>query len=129
MRFISHRLVMPNDLNPANTLFGGRVLEWIDEEAAIFAFYKLETKSIVTKYIGAINFEAPAHLGEIVELGVETKKVGRTSITLRCVVRNKDTKKDICVAEDIVFVHVDRESGRATPHGKTMATLAKFGDS
>jgi acyl-CoA hydrolase len=128
MRFLSRRIVMPNDLNPANTLFGGRVLEWIDEEAAIFAICQLETKSIVTKHMGAINFEAPAHLGEIIELGVETIKVGKSSITVKCVVRNKDTKKDICVAEEIVFVHLDRETGKPLPHGKTMASLAKFTD-
>ena len=29
MRFLSRRLVMPNDLNYANSLFGGRALEWI----------------------------------------------------------------------------------------------------
>ncbi len=43
MRFLSRRLVMPNDLNYANSLFGGRALEWIDEEAAIWAICQLET--------------------------------------------------------------------------------------
>lgn len=125
MRFFSRRLVMPNDLNPANFLFGGRALEWIDEEAAIYAMCQLETKFLVTKHIGEISFESSAAAGDVVEFGLETKNVGRTSLTVTCLVRNKGTKKTICIADDIVFVRVDPESRLPTPHGKTAQDLAK----
>jgi acyl-CoA hydrolase len=125
MRFLSRRLVMPNDLNYANLLFGGRALEWIDEEAAIYAICKLETNCLVTKHIGEISFESAAMQGDVVEFGLATKKVGRTSITVTCLVRNKATKKTICLADDIVFVQVDAESRLPIPHGKTMEILAK----
>ena len=125
MRFLSRRLVMPNDLNYANALFGGRALEWIDEEAAIYAICQLESNYLVTKRIGEISFESPALSGDVVEFGLETKKVGRTSITVSCLVRNKATKKTICFADDIVFVRVDPESKAPMPHGKTMEELQK----
>ena len=98
MRFLSRRLVMPNDLNYANSLFGGRALEWIDEEAAIYAICQLETNVLVTKHIGEISFESPAMVGDVVEFGLTTKNVGITSITVSCLVRNKITKKTICLA-------------------------------
>ncbi|MFT5278335.1 MAG: acyl-CoA hydrolase, partial [Granulosicoccus sp.] len=120
MRFLSRRLVMPNDLNYANALFGGRALEWIDEEAAIYAICQLETNCLVTKHIGEISFESPATQGDIVEFGLVTKKVGRSSITVTCLVRNKATKKTICLADDIVFVRVDPVSRLPVAHGKTM---------
>ena len=123
MRFLSRRLVMPNDLNYANSLFGGRALEWIDEEAAIYAICQLETNCLVTKHIGEISFESPAMQGDVVEFGLVTKKVGRTSITVTCLVRNKATKKTICLADDIVFVQVDPESRLPIPHGKTLEVL------
>jgi acyl-CoA hydrolase len=123
MRFLSRRLVMPNDLNYANSLFGGRALEWIDEEAAIYAICQLETNCLVTKHIGEISFESPAMQGDVVEFGLVTKKVGRTSITVTCLVRNKATKKTICLADDIVFVQVDAESRLPIPHGKTLEAL------
>jgi len=123
MRFLSRRLVMPNDLNYANALFGGRALEWIDEEAAIYAICQLETNCLVTKHIGEISFESPAMQGDVVEFGLVTKKVGRTSITVTCLVRNKATKKTICLADDIVFVQVDPESRLPIPHGKTLEAL------
>ena len=69
MRFLSRRLVMPNDLNYANSLFGGRALEWIDEEAAIYAICQLETNCLVTKHIGEISFESAAMQGDVVEFG------------------------------------------------------------
>ena len=124
MRFMSRRLVMPNDLNYANALFGGRALEWIDEEAAIFAICQLGTNFLVTKHIGAISFESPAKQGDVVEFGLDTKKLGTTSITVRCLMRNKATQKTICLADDIVFVKIDPETGQPAPHNKTMETLA-----
>jgi acyl-CoA hydrolase len=123
MRFLSRRLVMPNDLNYANSLFGGRALEWIDEEAAIYAICQLGTNCLVTKHIGEISFESAAMQGDVVEFGLATKKVGRTSITVTCLMRNKATKKTICLADDIVFVKVDATSRLPVPHGKTLAVL------
>ena len=123
MRFLSRRLVMPSDLNYASSLFGGRALEWIDEEAAIYAICQLESNVLVTKHIGEINFESPAMQGDVVEFGLMTKRLGISSITVTCLVGNKATKKTICVADDIVFVCVDPETRLAVPHGKTMAAL------
>lgn len=125
MRFLSRRLVMPNDLNYAQSLFGGRALAWIDEEAAIYAICQLETNCLVTKHIGEISFESPATQGDIVEFGLATKKVGKTSITVTCLVRNKATKKTICLADDIVFVRVDPSTRLPVPHGKTLEELEK----
>ncbi len=118
---------MPGDLNYAHSLFGGRALQWIDEEAAIYAICQLESNCLVTKHIGEISFEAPAMQGDIVEFGLETKKVGKSSITITCLVRNKVTKKTICLADDIVFVKVDPQSRQAIPHGKTMELLEQKG--
>ncbi|GAB5382422.1 MAG: hypothetical protein Alis3KO_08730 [Aliiglaciecola sp.] len=123
MRFLSRRLVMPGDLNYAGSLFGGRALEWIDEEAAIYAICQLETNVLVTKHIGEISFESPALKGDVVEFGLATKTVGRTSITVTCMVRNKATKKTICVADDIVFVKLDPGTREPIPHGKTLEEL------
>ena len=40
MKFYSRRLVMPEHLNSANRLFGGKLLSWIDEEAFIGKGYR-----------------------------------------------------------------------------------------
>ena len=108
---------MPGDLNPRGTLFGGRVLEWIDEEAAIFAICQLGSSNIVTKAMSEINFVSTALIGDIIEFGMDLASVGTTSITITCDVRNKHTKQSIIKIDRIVFVLLD-ENGRPKPHGK-----------
>ena len=108
---------MPGHLNFHNTLFGGTLMAWIDEEAAIYASCKLGPDSkLVTAHIGEINFSYPAKVGDIVEFGMEVTEYGKSSITLSCDVVNKTTKKIICKVDRIVFVNVDAE-GRPDPHG------------
>ncbi|CAN5253237.1 hotdog domain-containing protein [soil metagenome] len=118
MRFFSRKLIKPTDLNAHGTLFGGSVLAWVDEEAAIYVICQLGKGNIVTKFMSEINFVSSAKLGDIIEIGMETVKFGRTSITVRCVVRQKFTLKTIISIDKIVFVHMD-EDGNPTPHNIT----------
>lgn len=124
MNFHTRKWVKPEDLNPNGTLFGGSLLKWIDEEAAIYAIVQLENQRCVTKYISEINFVSSARKGDIIELGMEAVNFGRTSLTLRCEVRNKLTRKTILAIDKIVFVSLDEE-GKPLPHGKTEVTYVK----
>lgn len=118
MNFHTRKWVKPEDLNPNGSLFGGSLLKWIDEEAAIYAIIQLDNQRCVTKFISEINFVSSAKKGDIIELGMEATKFGRTSITLKCEVRNKLTRKTILAVDKIVFVSVD-ENGVPQPHGRT----------
>lgn len=118
MIYRTRKLIKPEDLNARGTLFGGQVLKWIDEEAAIFTVCQLGSRSIVTKAMSAIDFVATAKTGDIVEIGCELVSMGRTSVTISCEVRNKDTKQTIIRIDKIVFVNVDEE-GKPLPHGKS----------
>ena len=123
MQFYSRKIIKPQDLNNNGTLFGGAVLSWIDEEAAIFVACQLGKQNIVTKYMSEINFVHSGELGDVIEIGMETVKFGTTSITVRCEVRTKFSEKTIITIEKIVFVHVDeygRQIGRA--HVRTPVT-------
>ncbi len=117
MQFFSKKLVKPQDLNPYQTLFGGALLSWIDEEAAIFSMGQINSKSIVTKYMSEINFVSSAQNGDIIEIGLEVIKFGRTSVTVSCIARNVRTQGNILTVEKIVFVNVDK-NGNPIPHGK-----------
>ena len=90
MKFNTRKWVKPEDLNPNGTLFGGRLLAWIDEEAALYTVIQLENPKIVTKFMSEINFMASATKGDIVEIGMEVIKYGKTSITMKCEARNKN---------------------------------------
>ena len=116
--FRTRKMVMPGDLNGAETLFGGKCMSWIDEEAAIYAACQMGVKRHVTKLISEIDFESPGYEGDIIEIGCDVVRFGKSSITLKVIVRNKDTKKEICTVDEIIFVAVD-ENGKPIPHGKT----------
>lgn len=112
-------MVKGEDLNGAGNFFGGRAMEWIDEEAAIFAFCQLQVSNLVTKAISSIDFKAPAKLGDIIEIGCEVVKFGTTSITIKVSMRNKTTQQEIVTVDAITFVNVDA-SGKPAPHGKNV---------
>ena len=124
MKFHTLKWVKPEDLNPNGTLFGGRLLAWIDEEAALYTSIQLENKSITTKYISEINFTSSAKQGDIIELGIEVVKFGNSSITLKCEARNKMTKATILTVDNIIMVNLGVD-GKAKDHGKTQSELVK----
>ena len=118
MNYHTRKWIKPEDLNANHTLFGGKLLQWIDEEAALYAIIQLENPRTVTKYISEINFVNSAKQGDIIEIGIEVVNFGRTSLTLSCEVRNKMTHQTIITIDKIVFVSLD-ENGLPKPHGKT----------
>src|SRR5699024_4250169 len=118
MNFYTRKWVKPEDLNPNGTLFGGTLLRWIDEEAVIYAIVQLNNPHVVTKFISEIDFVNSAKKGDIVELGIQATHFGKSSITMKCEVRNKISSKTILRIDKLVFVNVD-EHGNPKPHGKT----------
>jgi len=118
MKFHTRKWVKPEDLNPNKTLFGGKLLAWIDEEAALYSIIQLENQHVVTKFMSEINFMSSAVQGDIIEIGLEVLKFGNTSIILKCEVRNKMTHETIITVDKITMVNLD-EKGKPKPHGKT----------
>ena len=117
MQFRTRKLVKPEDLNAGRSLFGGQLLKWIDEEAAIYAMCQLDNTKVTTKFMSEIDFISPARTGDVIEIGLEMVKIGITSITFRCEARVKKTEKTIITIDKIVFVNLDKEL-RPTPHNK-----------
>ncbi|WP_036384781.1 acyl-CoA thioesterase [Muricauda sp. MAR_2010_75] len=124
MRFHTRKWVKPGDLNANGTLFGGKVLAWIDEEAALYSIIQLENKKVVTKYMSEINFMSTASEGDVIEIGIDVIKFGTTSISLNCEVRNKMTHESIVTVDNIIMVNLD-DKGNPKPHGKTKIEFVK----
>ena len=124
MNYHTRKWVKPEDLNPNQSLFGGRLLQWIDEEAALYSIIQLENNKVVTKYISEINFISSAKQGDIIEIGIEILSFGNSSLNLKCEVRNKMTHQTIITVEKIVMVALD-ENGIPVAHGKTQMEYTK----
>lgn len=72
-------LVMPNDTNPQNSIFGGVVMSWIDMAAAMVA-ERHANRHVVTVHIDDISFKAPIKVGNHVLIMAAINYVGKTSM-------------------------------------------------
>jgi len=65
MQFYSRKLIKPEDLNGRNTLFGGALLGWIDEEAGIYARTNTEkwTRTMVSGEFICCSIVSPLSCG------------------------------------------------------------------
>jgi acyl-CoA hydrolase len=124
MNFNTRKWVKPEDLNPNGTLFGGALLRWVDEEAAIYAMLQMGNYRAVTKMMSEINFVASAQQGDMIEMGLKATHFGRTSLTMRAEVRNMVTRNIILSIDKIVFVSLG-EDGKPQPHGYTEITYER----
>ena len=118
MRFHTRKWVKPEDLNANGTLFGGKLLAWIDEEAALYSIVQLENPKVVTKFMSEINFMSAAKQGDIVEIGLDVAQFGKSSLVLKCEVRNMMTREKIITIDNITMVNLG-EDGKPKPHCKT----------
>jgi acyl-CoA hydrolase len=74
-------LVMPNDANPHNTIFGGVVMSWIDMAAAMVA-QRHTSRPVVTVHIDDISFKAPIRVGDQCCIKAAVNYVGKTSMLI-----------------------------------------------
>jgi len=124
MRFRSRKWVKPEDLNPNGTLFGGKLLAWLDEELALYTIIQLENSRIVTKHMSEINFRSSARQGDIIEIGIDVVKFGNTSLTLKCEARNMMTRETIISIDSTTMVNLG-DDGKPKAHGKTEIEYVK----
>lgn len=74
-------LVLPSDTNALGTIFGGRVMEWLDIAAAVVASRHCR-KVAVTASMDALHFISPIKLGDIVVLKASVNYVHKTSMEI-----------------------------------------------
>ena len=72
-------LMMPNDLNARNTIFGGRILAIADLTAA-YAALRHGNRDCVTLLMDRCKFLAPARQGEILVFKASVNRVWRSSM-------------------------------------------------
>lgn len=105
---VTSKLCMQKDLGVNNNLFGGFLLQWCDECAAIYAHQVTGERRMVTKKFSEFEFHSPVKVGDILEFYCETKRKGVTSIEIELkVVKEKAIGTCCIVTTTCVFVCVD----------------------
>ena len=111
------RLMMPRDTNAVGTLFGGVILSYIDLAAAIEA-HEYHPGKLVTVAMDKVEFKEPVHVGDLVSFFTETKRLGRTSITVGVsvwAVRSLDRDQIVHVTEACATIVAVDENLKPTP--------------
>ena len=110
------KLIQYRDINGQNRLFGGRLMEWIDEAAGVAAMRHCGGNA-VTLMVDSLKFKHGAFINDIVVLIAKVTYVGRTSMEVRVdtYVEEKETGLRRAINHAyLTCVHVD-EDGRPKP--------------
>ena len=95
-------MIMPNDTNNLNTLFGGKLMYWMDMAAAICA-NKHTNNVVVTASVDNITFKAPIHKGDIVTLNAFITRVFNTSMEIFIEVTAQNSNKKEKIESNTAF--------------------------
>ena len=106
-------IMMPKDTNARGTIFGGVILSYIDQAAAIEAHRRFN-RNFVTKAMNAVEFVAPVHVGDVVSFYSDVVRLGRTSVTVKIDVeaegfRDGDKALIRVTEAEVVCVSVDND--------------------
>ncbi|EGL19026.1 MULTISPECIES: acyl-CoA thioesterase [unclassified Paenibacillus] len=115
-RSIMTEVIFPLDTNYHGTVFGGKIMEYIDKIATIASMRHCR-RGVVTASSDSLDFLAPVHLGEAIELEAFVSWTHRSSmeVYVRVVAENMFTGERRTTATSfITFVALDDE-GRPTP--------------
>ena len=82
-------IVLPSDGNSLGTIFGGRVMSWMDIAAAIAAG-KHARRVVVTASFDGMHFVAPVKVGHVVHIRAMVNFAARTSMEVGLRVESED---------------------------------------
>ena len=107
---------MPMDANVLGNVFGGAIMRYMDEVAAIVA-WRHAGKNVVTASIDRMNFYAPVFVGNLLIMKATVNYVGTTSmeIGVRIEAQDPTTRKGTHTGSCyLTYVALD-EKGKPTP--------------
>ena len=107
-------ILMPENLNGYGRLFGGRLMQWIDEVAGVTA-RRHSGCNVTTAAVSELQFHAAAHVNDVVVLEGRILRVGNTSMEVQVdtFVERPGERVHINRAK-LVMVALD-ENGKPTP--------------
>ena len=110
MELISTHVCKGQNIGVHGNLFGGVMLSWLDEAAAVFCAQVCGTPRMVTKCISEVVFNKPVRPGQIIKIYGDVKRIGSSSITVLLEARRHSvvngSQKPVCNVE-MTFVRID----------------------
>lgn len=115
-RTIQSKIVLPPNTNHLETIFGGQVLAYIDEIAAIAAM-KHSNEITVTASIDSVDFLSAARLGDVLELEAIVSSTGRSSMEVFVTVHSMNLLTGVTklTTESFLTMVAMDETGKPVP--------------
>lgn len=76
---ITTKVVLPHETNVIGKLFGGALLAWMDEIAAVSA-HRHSKRAVVTASVNNVSFNVPSDLGDILTLEAKVSRAFKSSM-------------------------------------------------
>jgi acyl-CoA hydrolase len=112
-RTLMTQLIFPLDTNHHDTMFGGKLMEYMDKVAAISAM-RHARRQAVTASTDSLDFLAPIHVGEVIEVEAFVTWTRRSSMEIYVSVNSENLYTGIrktTVTAFFTFVALD-ENGK-----------------
>jgi acyl-CoA thioesterase YciA len=121
-RYLAIQVVMmPKDVNPQGTIFGGVILSYIDQAGAVGARREVIEAGgpppfLVTVAMNRVEFKRPVFVGDVVRFLTRLVRMGRTSVTMQVSVEAERGQQVVGVTEaEVVYVGIDLSSADRRP--------------
>lgn len=101
--------VLPGDTNAHGTVFGGKVMQWIDIAGAVCAM-RHAREMVVTASFDRVDFHAPAKVGHVMVLKAQVNFTGKTSLEVgvQVLAENPLTGERLLTTEALItYVAID----------------------
>lgn len=79
---VTHEVVFPQDTNHYGTLFGGKMLSWMDK-VAYYASARFCGRNTVTVSVESLDFSVPVRNGDLLDLHARVIHTAKTSMVIR----------------------------------------------
>jgi len=115
-RTVLTEIIFPSDTNYHETVFGGRVMHFIDKVATI-ASMRHSRRAVVTASSDSLDFLAPVRLGEAIQLEAFVTWSHRSSMEVYVKVESENLftgEKKLTATSYLTFVALD-EKGQPCP--------------
>jgi len=112
MTLIGVHPVKHSDLGFNNSLFGGKLIAWIDGDSVAYAMELCDTPRMVTVSIDKCIFRKKATQSHIIKIYAKPIRFGTSSVTLEVEARRHNVyngQQEIILSTEIKFVRVDED--------------------
>lgn len=101
-------IIRPRHINPQGRLYGGCLMQWIDEMAGIVS-RRHSGKMITTAAVDSLEFKAGAYQNDMIVLAGRVTYVGRTSMEVRVdtYIEDYQGRRELINRAYLVMVAVD----------------------